>query len=558
MSSDPSGLDSGPGDPAPRSGIARASAILASGTVVSRVLGFVSAALLAQALGITGSGADTFRLANQLPNNIYALVAGGVLSAVIVPHIVRAHLHEDGGAKFINRLVTLGGVVFIAAAVIATACAPLLVRLYAQSGTEGFDQSEFGLATAFAYWCLPQILFYALYSLAGEVLNARGVFGPFTWAPALNNVVAITGLIVFIALFGGDPAHVSAESWTGPQITLLAGSATLGIAAQAFVLFLFWRKAGLKYRPDFRWRGVGLGATGQAAAWVFGMILVTQFAGIVQANVASSASGFASFAVLFYGWLIFMLPHGIITVSIATAYFTRMSGHARDGDIDALRTDVAAALRAILLFMVFSTVGLMVLAFPFAAVFDSDPHSGVLALGLVLISYLAGLIPFTILFVLQRVFYALGDTRTPFFLQLGQSVLFAASAFAVWGFVPAQWRAVGLALALSFASTLQTTVAAILLSRKTRGLDAASVWAQSGWFALSAVLAGAAGTGVLVSLGGVGLGAFPVDSQLGGILTMLLGGTVMVVVYFGFLWLVHNPELRAMLAPVLARLRRSG
>jgi len=313
--------------------IGRASALLASGTFVSRILGFISAFVLAKTIGIIGAGADTFTLANQLPNNIYAIIAGGLLSAVLVPQIVRAGLHSDGGQKFINRLVTLGIVVFLAAAVFATLCAPLLVRLYTQSGPAGFDGRELALATAFAYWCLPQVLFYALYSLVGEVLNAKGMFGPFTWAPALNNVIAIAGLLVFLAMFGGDPAHRDAATWTPPMIALIGGSATLGIAAQAFVLFFFWKRAGLSYRPEFRWRGVGLGRTGKAAAWTFGMILVTQVAGLVETNVSTLASGDASVAVLRYAWLIFMLPHSIVAVSIATAYFTRMSQHARDGDL---------------------------------------------------------------------------------------------------------------------------------------------------------------------------------------------------------------------------------
>jgi putative peptidoglycan lipid II flippase len=192
-------------------GIARASALLASGTLVSRVLGFISGVVLAQTLGSFGTGANTFALANQLPNNIYAIIAGGLLSAVFVPAIVRAGLHDDGGQRFVNRLVTLGIVVFVAAAALATLAAPALVSLYAQTGESGFSDDDLALAVAFAYWCLPQVLFYALYSLLGEVLNARGIFGPFTWAPALNNLVAIAGLVVFGQLFGADAGRASAD-----------------------------------------------------------------------------------------------------------------------------------------------------------------------------------------------------------------------------------------------------------------------------------------------------------------------------------------------------------
>lgn len=540
--------------PAVASGIGRASALLASGTVVSRVLGFISAFVLAHTIGTFGSSADTFNLANQLPNNIYAIIAGGLLSAVLVPQIVRAGLHDDGGQRFINRLVTLGVVIFIAAAVMATFCAPLLVNLYAQSGDGGFSSREIALATAFAYWCLPQVLFYALYSLLGEVLNARSVFGPFTWAPVLNNVIAVGGLIAFLFVFG--PADgLDAATWTAPMVALIGGSATLGIAAQALVLLFFWRRAGLRYRPEFRWRGVGLGRTGRAAAWTFGMILVTQLAGLVESNVATLASGDASVAVLRYAWLIFMLPHSVVTVSIATAYFTRISGHARDGDLGSVRSDVAASLRSILLVMVFAAVGLIVLALPFATLF-SKSYPQVLGLAAVLVAFLVGLIPFTLLFVLQRVFYALEDTRTPFFIQLVQVVLFIALALVVSTF-PTQVIAVGLASALTIAGTVQTIVAGVVLRVRLGGLDAGSVVPQALWFLLAAIPAAAAGLGILYALGGLGAGSFPVSGFLGAVVSLAVAGLGMAAVYVMALALTGNPELRTMAAPVLGRLRRS-
>ncbi len=540
-------------EPPVGSGLGRASALLASGTFVSRILGFLSALVLARTIGIVGAGADTFTLANQLPNNIYAIIAGGLLSAVLVPQIVRAGLHDDGGERFINRLVTLGFVIFLAAATVATLCAPLLVRLYAQSGIRGFTPEELALATAFAYWCLPQVLFYALYSLVGEVLNARGLFGPFTWAPALNNIIAIAGLVVFMTLFGTDPAHRDAATWTPQMVALLGGSATIGIAAQAFVLFFFWKRAGLKYRPEFRWRGVGLGRTGKAAAWTFGMILVTQLAGIVETRVATLASGDASVAVLRYGWLIFMLPHSIVTVSIATAYFTRMSGHARDGNLASVRADIAASLRSILLIMVFSTAGLMALAYPFAAVFGSDHHQ-VEALATVLLAFLPGLIPFSVLFVLQRVFYSLEDTRTPFFIQLVQAIAFVLGSLLVATF-PSPMIAVGLAATVTLAGTLQAVLAVVLLRRRIGGIGGMPVVKQFAWFALATLPSTAVGLAILLALGGFGVGAFPV-SPFGSVVSMVIAGSAMAAVYVAVLLLVRNEELRTAAGPILARIRR--
>ena len=150
------------------------------------------------------------------------------------------------------------------------------------------------------------------------------------------------------------------------------------------------------------------------------MILVTQLAGIVQSNVASLAgdrrrrrSPCCSIA-----WLIFMLPHSIVTVSIATAYFTRMSGHARDGDSRRVRADLSASLRTIGLLITGAGAALAAAALPFAAVLRQRPRARSWASARVLLAYLIGLVPFSALFVVQRAFYALGDTRTPFFIQL--------------------------------------------------------------------------------------------------------------------------------------------
>ena len=530
--------------------------VLASGTVVSRILGFISAIILARTLGTVGAGADTFALANQLPNNIYAIVAGGVLSAVLVPHIVKAGLDRDGGQSFINKIVTLGFVIFLAVAVLATLLAPALVALYAQSGGDGgrgFSPEEIALAVAFAYWCLPQVLFYALYSLLSEVLNARKVFGPFTWAPALNNIVAMTGLVIFGVLFPGRDTSDALE-WTSSMVTLLAGSATAGVAAQAFILFLFWRRAGLSFRPDFRWRGVGLARTGRAVSWMLGMILVAQIAGVVQANVASLAAGgdAPSLAILRFSWLIFMLPHSVVAVSLATAYFTRMSTHARDGDSDAVRGDFIESVSRIGVFMVLATVGLIVVSLPFARQFGGEGES-IRAMALVISCYTLGLLAFSVLFVVQRVFYALEDTRTPFFLQVLQAIVFISLALTA-STLPVEQIAYGLALSASIAGSIQTLTAIAVLRRKLGGLALTPVIATFARFAVAALPASAVGVGLLVAFGGVDGGAYLTQSAVWSALVMAIITVAMVVVYGGVLLALRSPDARAIIDPVLRHL----
>ena len=532
--------------------IGRASALLASGTFVSRILGFLSAVLLASTLGVIGSGADAYGIANQLPKSVYAIVAGGMLSAVIVPQIVRAAVHKDGGQKFINRLVTLGVVIFVLVTIAATLSAPVLVDIYTQTSAK-FGAEEVALATAFAYWCLPQILFYALYSLLGEVLNARGKFGPFTWAPVANNVVMVTGLVIFQFIFGSADGLPS-TAWTPDMIALLAGSATLGIAVQAALLGYFWHRAGLRYRPEFQWRGVGLGNAGKAAAWTFGMILVTQIGAVVETNVASLASGSASVFAMSTAWLIFMLPHSVIAVSIGMAYFTRMSGHARDKDLLAMRTDVSGALRSILMLLVFAAIGLIVVAFPFSALFGND-HEQVVSLAGVLMIYLVGLVPFSMMYVLQRVFYSFEDTRTPFFLQSFQVVLYICGALFV-STLPVERIAMGLATAISISGTVQTTVALFVIRKRVPGFEILPILRRILWFAAAMIPAAGTGYGILLLLGGFGEGSFVVSGFFGGFASIAITGTAMLAVYASVLALTKNDEFFAFVRPIRARLTR--
>lgn len=546
-----------PQKPARGTSIGRASALLASGTLVSRILGFVRAIVLAAIIGQVGSMAgNAWALSTQLPNNIYALVAGGLLGAVLVPQIVRAAQHDDGGQRYINKIVTLGTSAFLVIAVLGTLAAPFLVNLYAQSAEgRGFSGEGIALATAFAYWCLPQVMFYAVYSLLGQVLNARGRFGAFTWAPVVNNLVALAGLGIFALLFGGASVNSSVDTWDASRIALLGGSATAGVAAQALILVVFWRSAGLGFRPDFRWRGVGLGRTGKAAGWTFGMILVTQFAGIFQSRVASLAADEGAGALtLQSSWLLFMLPHSVIAVSIATAYFTRMSGHASTGDITAMRGDVSASLRGIGVLITFASAALIVVAFPFARVFE-DRFSDVTAMALVIIAFVIGLVPFSSVFVLQRAFFSLEDTRTPFIVETIKAALFIVGALSC-ALLPTVWIGVGIALVTTIACTVQTVITFALLRRRVGPLGGRLLLRRFVQFVVAALVSAAVGVGILVSVGGLTPGGFAQSGLVGAITGIAIIGSGMAVVYLGVLLLMKNPEAAGAVETITSRLRR--
>lgn len=523
------------------SGIGRASVLIGAGTIVSRLTGFLRSVVLVSAVGATTAGGNAFAIANQLPNNIYAIISTGLLSAVVVPQIVKAAAHDDGGRAFVSKLFTLGTVALLAVTVVATVAAPVLVHLYAPR----FPLEQQALATAFAYWCLPQILFYGLYALVGESLNARGVYGPFTWAPIVNNVVSIAGFGAFIVLFGTEP-----RSWDAGMVALLAGTATLGIVVQAVILLAFWRRSGLHVRPDFRWRGVGLGQIGRLAGWTFLMVVAGQLAGLVQSQILSEAAERdAGVLVSQNAWLLFMLPYSIIVLSIGTPYFTRLSGHAAAGRHDEVRADIVSSIRVLGLFIVAATAALAVAAVPASRIFTGSAEEAQAAAA-VLLCFLVCLIPLAVLFVVQRSFYAYDDTRTPFFFTLLQCALVAASAWAAAALLPVSQLAAGVALGQALASTVQVIVATVLLHRRLGGIGTAQWLTSLGRYVLAAIPAAAAGWGVLLLLGGVD-GWTTSDKFLGAAGAAVIG-VVVLAVYASVLVAIRAPEL----APATAMLRR--
>jgi putative peptidoglycan lipid II flippase len=540
--------------------VAKSSLLMAGGTITSRVLGFARTVVLALTIGVTTDAADAFGVANQLPNNVYAIIAGGVLSAVLVPQIVKARSHKDGGLGYIDRLLTLAIVVFAVVTVIATIAAPLLISIY----TSGWSPAQLALATAFAYWCIPQLFFYGLYAMLGEVLNARSAFGPYMWAPVLNNVVGILGLIGFLVIFGADPVGTrSVESWGSDQIALLAGSATLGVASQAMILFLSWKKIGINFSLNFNWRGVGLRPAMKAAAWTLAMTLVTQIGGLVQTLVASRAVAdrsetlaIASIAAMLIAWLIFMLPHSVVTVSIATAYFTKMSEHVQAKKIDLMKVDLRSALRVVVLVNVFSSIALILLSLPVARVFVGEYPSTV-ALGNVLFATMFGLIPFGLVFMFQRAFYAFEDTRTPFVFTTIQIAFHIAGSIVLFFTMTSEFLVMSLA-GLTSATILIQALAAYLFLRARIGRIGAPPKGEalSLRVLVAALVTALVGYGMILALGGTSEGSLALGSIAGAVAVIVGTGSVMLLAYVLVLKLLNVPEVNTALKGIGGILRR--
>jgi putative peptidoglycan lipid II flippase len=529
----------------------RASSVMAAGTVTSRALGFARSAVLVAALG-SALTFDTFTVANTVPNIIYILLAGGVLNAVFVPQLVRAMREgPDRAQAYTDRLLSLSLVVLGAVTLAAVLAAPLVIDVY--TGLSEHDSADARVATLFAYWCLPQVFFYGLYTMLSQVLNARGSFGPMMWAPVVNNVVAIVGGLVFLATFTVDARDPTSLS-TG-AITFLGLTTTLGVAAQALVLVPVLKRTGFRFRPRLDLKGSGLGRAGDLARWTLLFVLVNQLAYVVIVNLGYAAGTEAADRLDYgvgYGaystaYLIFILPHSVITVSVMTGLLPRMSREAADGDLAAVRVSLSEAWRLAGVGIVFCAAALVALGPDLTGVlYSGAPVEGARYIGVVAAAFALGLPAFSAQYVALRGFYAFEDTRTPFLLQVAIAATNVVLAVAMYTALPLRWRMAGVALAYSLTYLGGLALTTAVLRRRTGGLDGSATVRLYVRLLAAAVPAAVLGWGVAWAVGRT-LG----DGPGGSLASLAAGGVVVLAGY-----VVGAKALRVTeLSDLLSRLR---
>ncbi|QCB95512.1 murein biosynthesis integral membrane protein MurJ [Cellulomonas shaoxiangyii] len=525
---------------------------MASGTAVSRLLGFLRAMALAAAVGATGQAADAFSVANKLPNVLYMLLAGGVLNAILVPQVVRAY-KRNAGQEYVDRLLSFGFALLAGLSLVLTLAAPLLVRVYADPASD----AQITLATTFAYWCVPQLFFYGAYALLGQVLNARQSFGPYMWAPVVNNVVSIVGFGAFIAVFGGGVT--AAADWDAGRIALLAGTATAGVVAQALVLVPFLRRAGVSYRWRWGLRGSGLSRAGTVATWTFIGLAIGQLGYVVVSRVASAAPGaadeaqahIAGNAAYDYAFTLFMLPHSLVTVSLATALFTRLSAQAHDVDTAGVRSTLSSGLRVVGLFTIIAAAGLVVLAQPVTRlVLPSQPQGSVDAVAGVVVAMAVGLPAFGAWSMCQRVYYAYEDARAMVPIQVAMAVVVAGGALLSQAVLPSSAWVAGAGVSMSVSYVLGAVAAMVSLRRRLGDVDARAVVRTHARATLAGLAAAAVGVGALLLMERWGPDGLP-----GAVLQCVAVGGAMGLTYLGGLRLMRVRELDLLLGPLLRRLR---
>lgn len=507
-------------------------------TLVSRSLGFAKALLLVTAIGGTSStvGGQVFEVANKAPTLLFALIAGGILGAILVPQLVRDLRAGQAGQANMDRLLTLilaGGVVVT---IVLTLCAPVIVRLYAAPWSEDWR----ALATALTYWCLPQVFFLIVFAVLSQVLNAREVFGPPAWTPAISNLIGIGGILVFLYVLPSGLGPVS--SWTGTMVAVLAGSATVGIAVQALLLVLPLRKIGFRLR--LRWGFGGLGHMSGLVGWTLLGVMAGQLAYLVTSNVASRAGATLnhlevegpSLNSLGMAYLLVLLPHGIVTVALTTALYARMSHAAAQGRLAEVASLSRLAARPVTYVSLAAAATFVVLGPLFAQTLWGTP-----VIGQVLQVLAIGLVGFSQAYVLNRTSFALQDARGPFWTQLVIAVVTVLSTLASAVFLPPALTVLGIAAGMSVANLAGWLTASLCLrgTLRRRGHRASARSGDSA--ALGRLLVtGAVTTAVGVYLLGV---VKAPATFIGGVLLLAVAVAILGGLFVSLSWLLGDRTL---------------
>ena len=497
--------------------VARNSAVMAAGTVVSRITGIGRDIAMTAALGFY-LVSDAYSLGNSLPTMIYILVIGGALNAVFIPQLVRRMKDDaDDGKAYADRLLTITATALLVLSVAAVAAAPWIVDLYTPAD---YPQAEYDLAVAFARLFLPQIFFYGLYTMLSQVLNARGHFAAPMFAPIANNIIAIATFTIFLVI-AGTSAAADGELSTD-QVLLLGIGTTLGVIVQAVLLLPVLLKSGYVWTPRFDWRDSGLGKAAKLATWTVALVLVNQITYLfftrfaAQANVNASASDMVAAGITTYqkAHLVFMLPHSVITISLVTALLPSLSRVAHAGLLLDVGRDVARAMRVVSVLIVpiaavlaVNGAAISILLFGYGA---ATPEQAAF-MGITVTMFMVGLPAFTLFYVLLRGFYALEDTRTPFFVTVAFSAVMLLLAYPLFNLMSGGGTQVAaLALAYSLAYWAGLAIAWMTLARRLGTLESG----RTVWALVRVLLAGAVSIAVMLVVTAAAFSAQAPSSQV--------------------------------------------
>ncbi|WP_320068316.1 murein biosynthesis integral membrane protein MurJ [Micromonospora sp. RTGN7] len=527
------------------------SAVMAAGSLVSRGTGFIRNLMIGAALG-GGLIGNAYTTAQFLPNQVYEFLLGGVLTSVLIPVLVRRRKADpDRGEAYAQRLLTLAVLALAAAALLAMASAPVLTALYAS----GKDGAYTGLVNNLSYLMLPMLFFTGVSALIAAVLNTRGHFAAPMWAPILNNLVVIGTCGLYIAVYGAKllpPAEMGAG-----RILLIGGGTLLGVAVQAGGLLPALRKVGFRWKWRFDFRALGLRELAKLGAWMFCYVAVNQLGLFVVVNLLTRAAGDDNAGILIYNnvFLLLMMAHGIIAVSIITALMPRMSAAAADGRYRDVTDDLSRGTRMVTAVLAPIAVCYAVLAGPISVVvfrYGAFTGENATATSTVLLVAALGLVPFAISQLFTFAFYALPDTRTPALVNIPVVILRVLLQVGLFAAFSATFAAAGMMLGNAVSYVAAAVISAMLLRPRVGRIGLGGIMRTIGKALVAALGAALAGWLVLKLLPGD-----PTElTWTAAAVRLVVGGAVIGGTYLGLAMVLRIGEITEVVGMVRRRLGR--
>ena len=513
------------------SSLLRSNLVVATGTALSRVTGLGRVAVFSAVIGQTAL-ADAYTIGNETPNIVYELLLGGVLSATLVPLFTAFRENDDEEST--NVVVTVALAALAALTAIAVLAAPLIFAVYTLSPAEGVDPDVLRrVGTTLTRIFLLQIFFYGITAMANAVLQSRRHFFAAAWSPILPNLIVIATLLSLPdpGAGGWELADVLSDGrlrWT------LGLGATAGIAGMALVLVPAVARSGFRFRPSFQWRHPAVRRLLTMSGWTLGYVLANQATVAVVRNLADPGSGDAR--AYFEAFTFFVLPHGLLAVSITTTFTPELDRAVARRDRAGFIRQASQGTRLVTLLTMPAAFLLFALRRPVVGALlehgtytAADAANASRALG----GFALGLVGFSVYLFVLRGFYAHQDTRTPFLINLVQNGLNIVLAFLLVG----RYGILGLGVALAVSYVVCALWALQVLSYKVPGFPAREVLVRGWPMLVAAVLAAEAAWFVNRWIGG--------NTGAEAVVGVTVGGVIGLAIYVGALVALQVPEIDA-------------
>jgi putative peptidoglycan lipid II flippase len=516
--------------------LSRSAGIVSLGSAISRVTGLVNILVVAKALEY-GRFQDSYNLANVMPNMLFELLAGGILTSLFIPIFIERRLRNEADSRRVAANIMNITVLFLVGmALLGTVFSYQLVRLQTfLVPTKTVSIADLDFFFKFFVW---QIVFYGLATIMNGILQAHRRFTVPAFAPILNNVVAIVTILVFyLPLRDTNPKAA---------LVVLAFGTTLGVVAMALVQVPALLRVGWRWQPVLDFKDPAIKNLAILSVPILGYVASNQI-GLTVANALAwkFEGGLTAFQ---YAWRFFQMPYGLLAVTVSTVLFPGFSEQAASSNTTGFKRSLLLAVSATAFIIIPASVLLFLLSQPtinlifgsglfgFLPAWDGaavEQTAGVMAY------FMVGLLPFSLYMLLTRVFYAMKDTVTPMKINAIGVPLNIGLSFALVG----QLGVAGLSLAHSLTYLFTMGLLFLALKKRIGGLNgrlmlkntvkfatvsvgmAAVILALAGWFktsglpvitadAATVLTATAAGTTVYLVLSRV-LGADEVGLMAG-------------------------------------------